>query len=107
MVLPPQELKVKRADIEKAEKMHPPILFVDNPLEEYLAHPGQPLEERKVNLEYLTAVDSALRRSNNFGLSAFLPARTVGGLPLGAKRYFVLQECNISGKARHRELQLI
>ena len=89
----------------KAEVTPPPALIVDDPVKEFLAHAAPDIAERKVNLEYITAIDSALQRSNGFGFSAYIPARDVIGLPPGASRYFVQQKCKYSGKDRRRALQ--
>ena len=104
MILPPQVMKMTKAQLESDEVHHPRsrIALTDNPLDEIVVSAASTKAARQINLEHLTALESALQRTNGFGLSAFLPARALEGLPPRAKRYFVPQTCKATGQQRNR-----
>jgi len=57
---------------------------------------------RVANKHCLMAVDWALLKCNGWGLAAFLPAKAVGPLPEGGRRYFAETKCPISKEPRRR-----
>ena len=58
--------------------------------------------KRQSNREIIEAVDDACRQMNGWGLGAFEVQRWVGKLPKGATRYYVDQECVLTGTLRRR-----
>ena len=62
--------------------------------------PKAPL--RQANKEVFCALDTAMQDMDGFGLEYFEFLRKPGALPPGATRYFIRQECELTGANRDR-----
>ena len=59
-------------------------------------------QKRTHNKDFMLAWDNACMKMNGWGLSQFVPTRTVGALAPDAVRYFVPMNCPVTGLPRQR-----